>query len=88
MGTTKSPRLTEESNLDEEGNTVSFLAGHRGVPLSGLGNLLEALVVGLGLILDPASVLHGDDLPLGRLRTVALADDGLGDTHGSEFLWE
>lgn len=54
---------------------------------SGHGHLLEALLLGLGLVLDPASVLHGDDLALGGLRTVALADDGLGDTHGSEFVW-
>lgn len=43
--------------------------------------LLSALVVGLGGVLDPASVLHGDGLALDGGRAVALRDGSLGNTH-------
>lgn len=44
-------------------------------------DILLSLVVGLGGILEPASVLNGDGLALDRNGTGALLDDGLLDAH-------
>jgi hypothetical protein len=71
MGTSKSPRPTEESNLDE----VRMRSCSRPESI----DLLLALLAILG---DPTSVLHGDVVAvLGVGRAVALLDDLLGDTH-------
>jgi hypothetical protein len=72
--TTKSPRPTEESNL--EGKNV------RCDRYEGVGeNILRALVIRLRGVLEPAGVLHGDGLALGRAGAAALSDDGLLDSH-------
>lgn len=43
--------------------------------------ILVALVVWLGGVLDPASVVHGDGITLLRALASALLDRGLSDTH-------
>lgn len=48
-------------------------------------HLLVALVLRLGGILEPASVLNGYSLASGRLSTGALLKNGLGDTHDDGF---
>lgn len=51
---------------------------------------LVTLLVRLGSILEPASVLNGDSLALGRLGAGALLESGLGNTHCDGFIefWE
>ena len=44
-------------------------------------DLLAALLVGSRLVLQPASVLHGDSLAGLGLGAGALGENGLGNTH-------
>jgi hypothetical protein len=59
MATLKAPRPTEESNL-ESTTSVSGLRGTAGKHPQTSVDLLVSLVVGLGCVLDEASVLDGN----------------------------
>lgn len=72
--TVKSPRPTEESNLLR-------VSDHAQKRLDRSDCVLVALVVGLGGVLEPASVLNGDALANLSDGAGALLDDGLGNTH-------
>jgi hypothetical protein len=71
MGTSKSPRPTEESNLDVI-RLRSCSRKHR----------VDSLLALVAVLREPASVLHSDVVAvLGVGLAVALLDDLLGDTH-------
>jgi hypothetical protein len=71
LGNTLIPALDDLANTNFD-NEVA--AADRGVEL-------RALVIRLRGVLEPASVLHGDGLALGRAGAAALSDDGLLDSH-------
>lgn len=74
-GKVPSPRPTEESNLQKSELQSSHVVAANSY-------LLQALVVGLAGVLEPASVDHGDVVAgLWLVGAVALGQDLLGNTH-------
>lgn len=82
MGTTKGPRPTEESNLVEE--SIVSKANANDFPSIKASDLLLALAVRLGAVLEPSGVLNGDSLAGLGDGAGALVDNSLGNTHFAE----
>lgn len=80
---TKSPRPTELSNLGRGGKTIESASNKLKQTRICLRVvcILVALVVGLGGVLEEASVLNGDSLAGLGLSAGTLLVRGLGDTH-------